>query len=132
MEPIQQEGDNDKKEKGKTNEDEPEPEIPLRPALWMCYGGATGFGGYAGYGGFYRKIRVYEFDMNQASITTWKRVEWGDTEARLDEHTMVMAGKPVQPPEPEPEPEPEIPPEGSEGAGTATNAPGAAITAAGH
>jgi hypothetical protein len=114
MEPIEQEGDGHKKEKSKaTKGAEEEVAVPQRPALWMCYGGATGFAGYAGYGGFYRKIRVYDFDMNQASITTWKRVEWGDTDARIDEHTMVVAGKPVAPPEPEPEPEPDVLAEGA-------------------
>ncbi|KAH8888840.1 calcineurin-like phosphoesterase [Thozetella sp. PMI_491] len=76
-----------------------------RPELWMCYAGATGFGGYAGYGGFYRKIRMFEFDMNDARITTWKRVEWGEndeTSQRIDEQIIVDAGKPVPPPPPPP------------------------------
>jgi 3',5'-cyclic AMP phosphodiesterase CpdA len=68
-----------------------------RPALWMCYGGATGFGGYAGYGGFHRKIRIFDFDMNEGRITTWKRVEYGDTERRLDELIIVDAGRPIPP-----------------------------------
>lgn len=68
-----------------------------KPALWMCYGGGTGFGGYAGYGGFYRKIRMFDFDMNEARITTWKRVEYGETDARLDEQVIVDAGRPAAP-----------------------------------
>lgn len=67
------------------------------PALWMCYGGGAGFGGYAGYGGFHRKIRIFDFDMNEARITTWKRVEYGETEKRLDEQVIVDAGRPAPP-----------------------------------
>lgn len=67
-----------------------------KPALWMCYGGATGFGGYAGYGGFHRKIRVFDFDMNEGRITTWKRVEFGeDANKKLDVLMIVDAGRPV-------------------------------------
>ncbi|KAK4114875.1 Metallo-dependent phosphatase [Canariomyces notabilis] len=69
-----------------------------KPALWMCHAGAAGFGGYAGYGGFHRKIRVFDFDMNEARITTWKRVEWGpDVDKKIDEQILVDAGKPVFP-----------------------------------
>jgi len=69
-----------------------------KPALWMCYGGATGFGGYAGYGGYHRKIRFFDFDMNEARITTWKRVEYGeDTASRIDELILVDAGRPIAP-----------------------------------
>ena len=69
-----------------------------KPALWMCYGGGTGFGGYAGYGGFHRKIRVFDFDMNEGRITTYKRVEWGaDKDSRIDEMILVDAGKPTVP-----------------------------------
>ncbi|KAK4100115.1 Metallo-dependent phosphatase [Parathielavia hyrcaniae] len=64
------------------------------PALWMCYGGATGFGGYAGYGGFHRKIRIFDFDMNDAAIKTWKRVEYGpDVDKHIDELVLVEGGK---------------------------------------
>ncbi|KAB5575644.1 Metallo-dependent phosphatase-like protein [Coniochaeta sp. 2T2.1] len=69
-----------------------------KPALWMCYGGGAGFGGYAGYGGFHRKIRIFDFDMNEARITTWKRVEFGeDAGKRLDEQVIVDAGRPAAP-----------------------------------
>ncbi|KAK4240143.1 Metallo-dependent phosphatase-like protein [Achaetomium macrosporum] len=69
-----------------------------KPALWMCYGGAAGFGGYAGYGGFHRKIRIFDFDMNEARITTWKRVEYGpDVNNRIDQLILVDAGKVVAP-----------------------------------
>ncbi|KAL2175128.1 Metallo-dependent phosphatase-like protein [Thermothelomyces heterothallicus CBS 202.75] len=69
-----------------------------KPALWMCYAGAAGFGGYAGYGGFHRKIRIFDFNMNEARITTWKRVEYGpDVDKRLEELILVDAGKVVAP-----------------------------------
>ncbi|KAL1841927.1 hypothetical protein VTJ49DRAFT_6318 [Mycothermus thermophilus] len=68
------------------------------PALWMCHAGAAGFAGYAGYGGFHRKIRIFDFDMNGARITTWKRVEWGDdVNKKIDELIIVDAGKVVAP-----------------------------------
>jgi hypothetical protein len=69
-----------------------------KPALWMCYAGATGFGGYAGYGGFHRKIRMFDFDMNSGRITTWKRVEFGENvDQRLEQLVMVDGGRPVAP-----------------------------------
>lgn len=46
-----------------------------KPELWMCYAGGSGFGGYGGYDGQRRRVRVFEFDMNEARIGTWKRVE---------------------------------------------------------
>lgn len=67
------------------------------PKLWMCYAGGAGFGGYAGYGGFHRKVRVFDFDMNQARITTWKREEFGELNKKLDEQVIVDAGHPVAP-----------------------------------
>lgn len=77
------------------------------PKLWMCYAGGVGFGGYAGYGGYDRKIRMFEFDMNEGRITTWKRVEHGDPEAlqaRIDEQIVVEEGKAYfVPPPPEEE-----------------------------
>ncbi|PVI06587.1 phosphoesteras-like protein [Periconia macrospinosa] len=63
------------------------------PELWMCYAGGSGFGGYGGYGGYHRRLRVFEIDTNQARITTWKRLEYGDTAARLDEQIIVDSGK---------------------------------------
>jgi len=63
------------------------------PALWMCYAGGAGFGGYGGYGGFLRKIRVFDFDMNEARITTWKRVEYGETDKKIDHQIIVDAGR---------------------------------------
>lgn len=46
-----------------------------KPELWMCYAGGSGFGGYGGYDGYRRRVRVFEFDLNEARIGTWKRVE---------------------------------------------------------
>lgn len=46
-----------------------------KPELWMCYAGGSGFGGYGGYDGQRRRVRVFEFDMNEARIGTWKRAE---------------------------------------------------------
>jgi hypothetical protein len=64
----------------------------------MCHGGGVGFGGYAGYGGFYRKIRIFDFNMNEARITTWKRVEHGpDVNKRIEELILVDAGRVVEP-----------------------------------
>ncbi|KAJ9660787.1 Phosphatase dcr2 [Neophaeococcomyces mojaviensis] len=67
-----------------------------KAALWMCYGGGAGFGGYGGYGGYIRRMRLFEFDMNEARIRTWKRLEWGsadDLEKRIDEQIIVDGGK---------------------------------------
>ena len=69
-----------------------------QPELWMCYGGATGFGGYAGYGGYHRRVRLFDIDANIGRIVTWKRLEYGDIEARIDEQMIVDAGRPVAPP----------------------------------
>ena len=63
------------------------------PKLWMCYGGGSGFGGYGGYGGYHRRMRFFEFDMNAARVSTWKRMEWGDTERRVDLQTIVDGGR---------------------------------------
>ena len=61
--------------------------------LWMCYAGGSGFGGYGGYGGYHRRVRVWDFDMNDARVETWKRVEWGETEKRIDVKVVVEGGK---------------------------------------
>ncbi|MCJ1481525.1 hypothetical protein MMC06_001684 [Schaereria dolodes] len=63
--------------------------------LWMCYAGGAGFGGYGGYGGYHRRVRVWEFDTNEARLETWKRLEWGDMALRLDERIVVEGGKVV-------------------------------------
>lgn len=79
-----------------------------KPELWMCYAGGAGLGGYGGYDGYRRRVRVFEFDMNEARIGTWKRVEGGGTgekdgqpkkevegdgAGRLDEIVIVEGGK---------------------------------------
>lgn len=63
-----------------------------KPSLWMCYGGGVGFGGYGGYGGYIRRVRFFDFDMGPGRVTTYKRLEWGDTDARIDEMTLVDDG----------------------------------------
>ena len=63
--------------------------------MWMCYGGAAGFGGYGGYHGYHRRLRFFDVDMNEARINTYKRLEWGDTEKRIDEQMIVDGGKVV-------------------------------------
>ncbi|KAI4260076.1 MAG: hypothetical protein LQ352_000455 [Teloschistes flavicans] len=69
-----------------------------RPELWMCYAGGAGFGGYGGYeqvieGGYHRRVRVFEFDMDEARIRTWKRLEYGEKEKKIDEMVIVKGGK---------------------------------------
>lgn len=54
-----------------------------------------GFGGYGGYYGYHRRIRFFDIDMNEARIHTYKRLEWGDTELRIDEQMVVDQGKVV-------------------------------------
>ena len=69
-------------------------EVERRPELWMCYAGGSGFGGYGGYGGYQRRVRLFEFDMNEARVVTWKRVEAG-IEGRVDEVIIVDGGRVV-------------------------------------
>ncbi|KAF2084287.1 Metallo-dependent phosphatase [Saccharata proteae CBS 121410] len=61
--------------------------------LWMCYAGGSGFGGYGGYDGYIRRVRVFEVDANEARISTWKRVEWGEVDRRVDEMVIVDGGR---------------------------------------
>ncbi|KAI0108668.1 calcineurin-like phosphoesterase [Nemania sp. FL0031] len=72
------------------------------PALWMCYGGGSGFGGYGGYNGYVRRVRFFDIDMNTARITTYKRLEYGETEKRIDQQIIVDGGNVVPAPEPPP------------------------------
>ena len=62
-----------------------------RGKLWMCYAGGSGYGGYAGYGGFKRRVRVWEFDMTEGHVETWKRVD-GEKE-RHDHKRVVRNGQ---------------------------------------
>ena len=64
-----------------------------KPELWMCYAGGSGFGGYGGYGGYHRRVRVFELDMNEARIVTWKRIEYGETEMQLDKTVIIDGGR---------------------------------------
>lgn len=68
----------------------------------MCYGGASGFGGYAGYGGYVRRTRFFDFDMNSGRVITYKRLEYGDTDVKLDEAMIIDAGRVKGPHEEEP------------------------------
>ena len=66
--------------------------------VWMCYAGGSGFGGYGGYEKYQRRIRVWDFDMNEGRIWTWKRVEGGEAvviKDRVDESMLVDMGEPV-------------------------------------
>ena len=58
----------------------------------MCYGGGSGFGGYGGYGGYLRRLRFFDIDTNEARITTYKRLEAGQGEGRVDEQIIVDGG----------------------------------------
>jgi hypothetical protein len=66
--------------------------------LWMCYGGGAGFGGYGGYGDFIRRVRFFDLDMNVARITTYKRLEYNQTDVRIDEQIIVDDGIALTPP----------------------------------
>lgn len=48
--------------------------------IWLCYGGGGGEGGYAGYGGTERRIRIYEINVNENNIHTWKRLNGSPNE----------------------------------------------------
>lgn len=61
--------------------------------LWMCYAGGSGYGGYAGYGGYKRRVRVWDFDMNEGTVETWKRVD--GEQARSGVKKVVRMGKVV-------------------------------------
>ena len=78
------------------------PDASSDPALWMCYAGGSGFGGYGGYGGYHRRIRFFEVDMNEATITTYKKLEFGDLDKRVNEQIIVERGKAAPPPDPTP------------------------------
>jgi hypothetical protein len=65
------------------------------PALWMCYAGGSGFGGYGGYGGYIRRVRLFDIDMNEGRISTYKRVEYGEVNKKIDEQIIVEAGRAV-------------------------------------
>ncbi|KAI9849641.1 MAG: hypothetical protein M1837_002766 [Sclerophora amabilis] len=64
-----------------------------KPALWMCYGGGSGFGGYGGYGGYHRRIRFFDVDINEARIVTYTRLEYGETGKRIEELSVVEGGR---------------------------------------
>lgn len=63
-----------------------------KPSSWMCYGGGAGLGGYGGYNNYVRRIRFFDFDMNAGRVVTYKRLEWGEIEARIDEMMIIDGG----------------------------------------
>jgi hypothetical protein len=73
----------------------PKPQQPKNDKIWLCYGGGVGFGGYGGWGGYVRRVRFFELDANEAKIRTWKRLEYGDLQRRVDEQVIVDAGRVV-------------------------------------
>lgn len=62
------------------------------PEMWLCHAGGSGFGGYGGWGEYHRRVRIFEMDFHQGRMQTWKRLEYGDTEARVDEQFIVDQG----------------------------------------
>jgi hypothetical protein len=62
-----------------------------RNKLWMCYAGGSGLGGYGGYDGYRRRVRVWDFDLDDARVETWKRVEGGG-EDKVDVTVVVKDG----------------------------------------
>ncbi|KAK9475496.1 Metallo-dependent phosphatase-like protein [Dipodascopsis tothii] len=60
--------------------------------IWLCHGGGVGLGGYAGYGGYVRRLRLFEIDAPEGRISTWKRLEYGDVQSRIDEQILVERG----------------------------------------
>ncbi|KAK8001918.1 Metallo-dependent phosphatase [Apiospora marii] len=64
----------------------------LNPKLWMCYGGGVGFGGYGGYDNYIRRMRFFDFDMNEGSIVTYKRMEYNETEKQIDRQVIFQGG----------------------------------------
>lgn len=69
-----------------------EPDANDKPSLWMCYGGGSGLGGYGGYNDYIRRVRFFDFDMGPGRVATYKRLEWGQTEAKIDDMMIVDGG----------------------------------------
>lgn len=65
-----------------------------RGKLWMCYAGGSGYGGYAGYGGYTRRVRVWDFDMTEGHVDTWKRID--GQKDRQDHKRVVRNGQVVE------------------------------------
>ncbi|KAJ5089382.1 hypothetical protein N7532_008066 [Penicillium argentinense] len=63
-----------------------------KPSLWMCYGGGGGLGGYGGYDNYVRRVRFFDFDMGPGRVKTYKRLEWGQTEDKIDDMMIVDGG----------------------------------------
>ncbi|ODV89490.1 hypothetical protein CANCADRAFT_45908 [Tortispora caseinolytica NRRL Y-17796] len=71
------------------------PKAPRTP-IWLCYGGGSGLGGYGGYGGYIRRMRVFEVNPNVGMIKSWKRLEAGNINERIDEQVLVENGQLVK------------------------------------
>ncbi|CAI4047247.1 hypothetical protein N7582_004024 [Saccharomyces uvarum] len=61
--------------------------------IWLCYGGGGGEGGYAGYGGTERRIRIYEINISENNIYTWKRLN-GSPKEFFDYQSMLNSNSP--------------------------------------
>ncbi|KAK9466107.1 Metallo-dependent phosphatase-like protein [Lipomyces arxii] len=90
--------DIDKNEKLRKHKRELGPATNLEDdhGIWLCHGGGAGLGGYGGYGGYIRRLRLFEIDTNEASIVTWKRLEYGTERellGRVDLQKLVENGK---------------------------------------
>ncbi|KAJ5388387.1 hypothetical protein N7509_010928 [Penicillium cosmopolitanum] len=77
--------------------------MPMTIACWIKiptinppFGCATAvvlaWGGYGGYDNYVRRIRFFDFDIGPGRVTTYKRLEWGQTEAKLDDMMIVDGG----------------------------------------
>lgn len=66
---------------------------------FLCYAGGAGFGGYGSppekYGGqgFVRRVRLFEVDSERRTLKTWKKLEWGDTDTRIDEQNITRKSR---------------------------------------
>lgn len=58
---------------------------------WLCFGGGAGEGGYGGYGGTQRRMRVFQLNLVQGTVKTWKRGE-NDPSVAFDEQLVVAMG----------------------------------------
>lgn len=63
----------------------------------LCYGGGSGEGGYAGYGGTTRRLRIFEADVNERYIRSWKRLQTNPEEIFDDQFLFVSPTTRVDP-----------------------------------
>ncbi|KAH3672751.1 hypothetical protein WICMUC_004157 [Wickerhamomyces mucosus] len=62
--------------------------------IWLCYGGAMGEGGYGGYGGTTRRLRIFNVDLEEMSVQSYKRLETSP-EKSFDHQILVTKGEVV-------------------------------------